>query len=295
MKCLFCYLYFIAQFYRMLSQKVLNILYSRGTSATSLRYNSVYTLPKRFYKNVTVSGEENNGETLYSIQLDDKNLKTLAGKVLKVNSEPLALAVAQEWDAQKDFIHKSHMLLTGLSFTAMDNPFEDTKETLTSKIMEFFDTDTLLYFDGETQNLEKMQNERWGAIIKWANDTHGLNLRATNGLSEPPQITDQCRENVKRWLLSNNIWALNGLNYGTEAGKSILIMMALVAARITATEAAELSRLEQMYQAKIWGNVEWSHDIEHQTLCSRLSASALFYYFTSNFDVKKEISSSATA
>uniref|UniRef100_A0AC35GSY6 Uncharacterized protein n=1 Tax=Panagrolaimus sp. PS1159 TaxID=55785 RepID=A0AC35GSY6_9BILA len=70
----------------MLSQKVLNILYSRGTSATSLRYNSVYTLPKRFYKNVTVSGEENNGETLYSIQLDDKNLKTLAGKVLKVSN-----------------------------------------------------------------------------------------------------------------------------------------------------------------------------------------------------------------
>uniref|UniRef100_A0AC34GSH1 Uncharacterized protein n=1 Tax=Panagrolaimus sp. ES5 TaxID=591445 RepID=A0AC34GSH1_9BILA len=143
------------------------------------------------------------------------------------------------------------------------------------------------------QNLEKQQNEKWGAILKWANDNHGLDLRATNNLIDPPQVTDKCHENVKRWLLSTNFWALHGINYGTEAGKSILIMMALVAGRITATEAAELSRLEQMYQAKIWGNVEWSHDIEHQTLCSRLSASALFYYFTSNSDVTKKISANA--
>jgi ATP synthase F1 complex assembly factor 2 len=280
----------------MLTKKVLNLFCSRGTVATSFRFNSIsgtHGAHKRFYKEVSVSDEEVDGQTLYSVNLDGKRLKTLAGKVLKVKSEPLALAIAQEWDAQKTYISKSHMLITGLAFTASDNPFNETKESLTAKIMDFLDTDTLLYFDGESKSLEKMQNEKWGPIIKWANNAHGMNLRATACLTDSPQITDKCRENVKRWLLSNNFWALYGLQFGTDVAKSILITMALVGGRITANEAAELTRLEQIYQTKIWGNVEWSHDIEHQQLCSRLAASALFYYFTSNFDVTKEISSAA--
>lgn len=46
---------------------------------------------------------------------------------LQLESEPLALAIAQEWDSQKDVIQKSHMLLTGLAFTSIDNPFQETK------------------------------------------------------------------------------------------------------------------------------------------------------------------------
>ena len=129
------------------------------------------------------------------------------------------------------------------------------REDLVLKIMEFLDTDTLLYFAEHPENLVKMQNDKWGSIIKWTNDAYGLDLRATNNIMDVPQITEQCRNNVKRWLLSNNFWALHGIQYGTEAAKSITILMALIGARITAIEAADLARLEQIYQAQIWGNV----------------------------------------
>ena len=223
-----------------------------------------------------------------------------------MDSEPLALAIAQEWDSQRDHINKPLMRLTGLTFTSIDNPLKETKfvwnslpivylafrESLTEKIMEYLDTDTLLYFASEPEKLVKLQHERWAPVLKWVNDAHGLDIRATDNLMDLPEITNTDRENVQRWLMAHNFWTLNGLQYGVEGAKSIIIIMALMGCRIGAEEATELSRLEQIFQTKIWGNVEWSHDIEHQETCCRLAASLLFYHFTSNTDVLKQKSAS---
>uniref|UniRef100_A0A7E4UXR8 ATP synthase mitochondrial F1 complex assembly factor 2 n=1 Tax=Panagrellus redivivus TaxID=6233 RepID=A0A7E4UXR8_PANRE len=210
-----------------------------------------------------------------------------------VDSEPLALAIATEWDAQKEHINKTHMRLTGLAFTALDNPFHETKETLTDKIMEFLDTDTLLYFADEQESLVDLQKEKWAPVIKGVNDNHGIDIRATQSIMDTPQISDEDRLRIQRWLLSHNFWALHGLQYGVEAAKSMMAMMALNSHQITVEEAAEAARLEQIYQTKIWGNVEWSHDIEHQELCTRLSAAVLFTYFNSNHAIVKKHEASA--
>lgn len=49
--------------------------------------------------------------------------------------------------------------------------------------------------------------------------------------------------------------ALNGLQYGVEAAKSLLAILACSGFKISVDEAVELARLEQMFQAKIYGNV----------------------------------------
>lgn len=48
---------------------------------------------------------------MYEITLDQKKLKTPKGNVFRVESEPLALAVATEWDSQKEKIIQSSMHL----------------------------------------------------------------------------------------------------------------------------------------------------------------------------------------
>lgn len=55
---------------------------------------------KRFYKKV--STVQSNKD--FEIILDNRKLKTPAGSVFRVSSEPLALAVANEWDAQEEKI-----------------------------------------------------------------------------------------------------------------------------------------------------------------------------------------------
>ena len=112
--------------------------------------------------------------------LDSKKLKTPGGAVFSVASEPLALAVAHEWDSQKDLVILSQMHLTGISEitrslnirldshgqlsvlgkecqlkywffsglcnTAIDNPTHATKYDLVDNILNFLDTDTIMFF-----------------------------------------------------------------------------------------------------------------------------------------------------
>lgn len=104
----------------------------------------------------------------YEIELDKKSLKTTAGNLLQLCSFPLALAIAQEWRSQQKKIDRSKMRLTGLAFTTIDNPLNETKELLTDKILQYLETDTLLYFaDNETSSrLLQLQNEKWAPVIR---------------------------------------------------------------------------------------------------------------------------------
>jgi len=47
----------------------------------------------------------------YEVMLDKYKLKTPMGKVFRVHSEALAIAVATEWDSQHEFIKKPAMYL----------------------------------------------------------------------------------------------------------------------------------------------------------------------------------------
>ena len=69
------------------------------------------TAKKRFYKDVSLV-DAGNGS--YEILLDSKKLKTPGGAIFSVESEPLALAVAHEWESQKDLVLLSQMHLTGI-------------------------------------------------------------------------------------------------------------------------------------------------------------------------------------
>lgn len=63
--------------------------------------------PKRFYKNTNILLSDGT----YEITLDNKKLKTPTGKPFIVKSEPLAIAIAAEWDSQKETIMRSNMHL----------------------------------------------------------------------------------------------------------------------------------------------------------------------------------------
>ena len=101
-----------------------------------------FAAKKRFYKDVSVVSSGGD----YEITLDSKKLKTPGGSVLTLGNQSLALAVAHEWQSQKEQILLSQMHLTGLCNTAIDNPTSTTKYDLVDNILNFLDTDTLLFF-----------------------------------------------------------------------------------------------------------------------------------------------------
>ena len=72
----------------------------------------MFLAKKRFYKDVSLVDAGNSN---FEILLDSKKLKTPGGAIFSVGSEPLALAVAHEWESQKDNVLLSQMHLTGIN------------------------------------------------------------------------------------------------------------------------------------------------------------------------------------
>lgn len=99
------------------------------------------TPPKRFYKTTNVLCTDAG----YEVTLDHRKLKTPNGAPFTVKSEPLAIAVATEFDGQKDHIERSRMHISALCFTAIDNPNKLTKLDMVNYLLNFVATDTVLF------------------------------------------------------------------------------------------------------------------------------------------------------
>jgi len=229
---------------------------------------------KRFYKNVSVV--QNNGK--FEINLDGRKLKTPLGTPFEVDNEALAHCVANEWLAQKEYIYLSQMHLTGLSNTCIDNPTNVGKEALVNSILEFLKTDTVLFYGEEPPALLNLQKAEWSPIINWFNQRYGVNVTPTVDIS-PPHLTEEDREHLHKHLMSYSFNAVQGISFGVDAIKSLILVLAVLDQRIAVKKAVELSRLELLYQTDQWGSVEWAHDIEMHDTTSRMAASNIFTFF----------------
>ncbi|XP_078317724.1 ATP synthase mitochondrial F1 complex assembly factor 2-like isoform X2 [Crassostrea virginica] len=233
--------HFIETFFKPNLSKSVNVQFIRKYKTGEL---------KKFYKNARIV--QNQG--WFEVNLDQRKLRSPSGKLFQVPSEPLALAIATEWNSQKDTIKRQNMHLTTLSNTVMDNPMQRSREDIVRGVLHFLETDTILY---------------------------QVELNSTTSLM-PPDIPEKTNEVISRKVNSLNDWALVGFQYGVENLKSIILMLGITDKLLTVEKAVQLARLETVYQTKTWGNVEWHHDVDIYQLQSRVAAAALFVHWCSN-------------
>ncbi|XP_037938109.1 ATP synthase mitochondrial F1 complex assembly factor 2-like [Teleopsis dalmanni] len=229
--------------------------------------------PKRFYKNTSVL--YNDGK--YEVTLDQRKLKTPSGNIFTVKSEPLAIAVATEFDSQKEYVERSKMHLSALCFTALDNPNKLTKVDMVNYILNFIATDTILYQNDNEKDLHDLQSNEWDPILKWFNERYETNLQKTLNIT-PPLITAEDKMKISKYLASHNLETLHGFVFAVDTLKSIVLACAAIEQKIFVEKAVALSRLEEEYQLKFWGRVEWAHDLSQQDLQARLAAAVLFVH-----------------
>jgi len=56
----------------------------------------------------------------------------------------------------------------------------------------------------------------------------------------------------------------------------LILACALMNRRLSVRDAIGLSRIEEDFQARIWGQVEFHHDLEHNVLQTRVAAAVIF-------------------
>ncbi|KAL9929300.1 ATP synthase mitochondrial F1 complex assembly factor 2 homolog l(2)k14505 [Glossina fuscipes fuscipes] len=241
--------------------------------------------PKRFYKRTSVLF--NDGK--YEVTLDHRKLKTPSGKLFAIKSEPLAIAVATEFDHQKEYIERAKMHLSALCFTAIDNPYNQSKTDLVNYLINYVATDTVLFQYDNEKDLHELQCNEWDPIIKWFNERYETNLKKTMDIS-PPQISEEDKSKISKYLMSHEEDVLHGFVFAVDTLKSVILAFATIDQRLHVDKAVTLAKLEEEYQSKFWGRVEWSHDLNQQESQARLAAAVLFVHLNrSEYFVKEKI------
>ncbi|XP_017064343.2 ATP synthase mitochondrial F1 complex assembly factor 2 [Drosophila eugracilis] len=265
--------------------RVLRMSNSAWSQASTARIPVRYyaSAPKRFYKKTSVL----SGDGGYEVVLDHRKLKTPKGTPFVVRSEPLAIAVATEFDAQKENIERSRMHISALCFTAIDNPNNLSKLDMVNYLLNFIGTDTVLFQYDDEKDLHDLQVNEWDPVIAWFNQRYETNLQKTMNIT-PPQISEQDKMKIAKHFQSYSLETLHGFIFAVDTLKSIVLACAVIEQMLTVEKAVALARLEEEYQLKFWGRVEWAHDLSQQELQARLAAAVLFVHLNCSENFVKQ-------
>jgi len=205
---------------------------------------------KRFWENVHVVSSEDG----YFIKLDDKILKTPAKKQMMLPTEALAKRVAAEWDEQVEEIDPTKMLFTKSANAALDKVSEQFTE-VSSLLGEYGDTDLLYYRADSPPELHKRQKTGWDPIIKWAENSFNVQINCGTGIIYIPQ-NERLFSEIKLKINNLSIFELTAFYDMVSITGSLILGLTIINGRLSAEEAYQLSRIDEVWQLEQWGEDE---------------------------------------
>lgn len=203
---------------------------------------------KRFYK----QAEAGTAPGGHVIRLDGKAIKTVMQHNL-ILSQPLAEAIAAEWQAQGENIIPASMPLMQLASTMTDKcgPGPD-RLAMNAELVKYAASDLVCYFAATPEGLVKRQEEHWLPLLQWLNDTHGATLEPVTGIkyhNQPPESLER---------LNKAIAALPPADFtvaqaATSVTGSTVIALALLDGYLDGDAAYAAATVDENWQLETWG------------------------------------------
>ena len=224
--------------------------------ATAGDRSAQQAFPKRFYKDVGIR----RGEGGFDILLDGRTARTPGRNPLVLPTEPLADAVAFEWNAIETVIDPRAMPLTRLVNSAIDGVSRMQRDVL-AEAARFAGSDLLAYRASEPADLVRAQRAAWDPLIEWARD----DLRAPLIITEGVMHVAQPAPSLER--IAEHLAALGGggpgapfriaaLHVMTTLTGSALLAAAVASSRLTVDEAWAAAHVDEDHQIAHWGEDE---------------------------------------
>lgn len=209
-------------------------------------------LPKRFYKDVTVTQVADG----FSVQLDGKPVRTPGKALLAVPTQPAAELLAAEFDAQQESINPVSMPVVRLVNTAIDGVATDLQAVL-EDVMRFSGSDLVCYRADTPQELVQRQADAWDPILDWAQATLGARFILGEGIMHVAQPREAVSA-VGIWLKQReDAFRLSSIHLMTSLTGSALIALAVEAGAITPDEGWKIAHVDED-----WTNEHWGEDAE---------------------------------
>ncbi len=203
-------------------------------------------LRRRFYEKARAVATPES----YAVQLDDKPVRTPAGRILAAPSQELAGAIAAEWEAQSGMIDPSRMPLTRLANVIIDGVC-DQRGPVAAEVGKYLASDLVCYRANAPTGLADRQARAWDPILDWANNAIGAHFTVGEGVIHVPQ--PEAALAAARAEISDDPWRLGAIHAATTLTGSALIALALARGRLTAEEAWQAAHVDEDWNIEQWG------------------------------------------
>lgn len=202
---------------------------------------------KRFYREVAARPHAG----AFSVELDGRPIKTPAAALLVVPNQPIAEAIAAEWQAQGDTVDPASMPLTAIACTAIDVVGRQ-RERVVDEIVAYAGHDLLCYWAEGPSDLIARQRVTWQPLLDWAALTFDAPLTVTQGILSVPQPPATLAA-LRGTIDATDDLTLAAVSSAVTAAGSVIVALALRDGRLGAEEAYAAAQLDELYQAERWG------------------------------------------
>ena len=217
------------------------------------------TLPKRFYKDVSVgteggNGEALGGETLYCVLLDGRKVKSPAKKTVCVPTRQLAEALVAEWDAQEKEINPALMPLTRLLNSTVDG-VEEAREAIIEEIIAYLNNDFICYPASHPERLVQRQKEHWHPVLDRAEEALGGRFVQASGILAIEQ-SPVMGERLRALWADLDVYQLGALHSMMTLTGSALLPFALWDGFLEPEAVWNAAMVDEDWNIELWGEDE---------------------------------------
>ena len=202
---------------------------------------------KRFWKSAAAVSSGGG----WSIELDGKPVRTPARALLQVGPEPLAQAVAAEWQAAGETVDPRSMPLTGLANAALDRVQPDA-EAFAAGLARYGESDLLTYRADTPRELVERQAAEWDPLLQWARRRYDIDFVVTQGVSYVPQAPATVAR-LTQAVAAVDPFRLAGLSPLVTIGGSLVAALAVAEEAVAPEGAWSAVTLDERWQLEKWG------------------------------------------
>lgn len=206
--------------------------------------------PKRFWTDAVTTPCDGG----FTVLLDAKPVRTPARALMVVPTLALAEAMAREWQAQTGRVDPRTMPFTRTANSAIDTVAVRFDE-VASMLAAYGETDLLCYRATGPAALARRQALGWDPLLDWSARSLGAPLRVTEGVIHIAQPTDSLTA-IDAQVRRMSPFGLAAFHDLVAISGSLILALAVHHKRLTPEDAWQLARIDESWQAEVWGTDE---------------------------------------